>query len=206
MTQNNPESAARPARFALALALVVGLAPTAVAPALASAQSVDAQPAAPTAAPTYYFGFAGGVSDMRYGDLGANLSAVLGKPAIFSTLRGQIEASYSSSVAYRNCAPECWNDSESVESLSLIASLFYDFREGKALRPFIGAGILYQVQSATSHWGSQPDTWSGQGSGFQWTAGLAYEIKPNWIVQASRRMVMGVDRQQQFQLGLRLKR
>lgn len=206
MTQNNPANTKRPVAFALVLSLVVVLAPTAVAPAPAFAQSVDAQPAAPTVAPTFYYGFAGGVSNPHRGDIGPNLSAVLGKPAIFSTLRGQVEASYSSSVAYRSCWGECYSDRGNVESLSVVASLFYDFRKDKALRPFIGAGLLYQVQSATSDWARDLDNFSGQGSGFLWMAGLGYEIKPNWIVQASRRVVRGVDRQEQFQLGLRIGR
>lgn len=207
-TQNNPASTTRPVAFALVLALVVILAPTVVAPSPAFAQSVDAQPAVPTVTPTFYYGFAGGVSNPHYGDLGPNLSAVLGKPAIFSTLRGQVEVSYSASVAHRSCWDECYShtDRANVESLSVVASFFYDFRKDKALRPFIGGGLLYQVQSATSHWGTDHDQFSGQGGGFQWMAGLGYEIKPNWIVQASRRVVRGVDRQEQFQLGLRIGR
>lgn len=202
MTRNNLESAAaRPAGLVLALAFV--LAPMTAVPA--SAQSVDAQPVAPTVVPSYYFGFAGGVTDTGSFDTGHNLSAVLGKPGIYSTLRGQIEASYSA-FAYQHCWRECYSEREQVESLSVIASLFYDFRKGKAFRPFVGAGLLYQVQSVTSHWGEALGRWSGNGLGGSWTIGLAYEIKPQWIVQGSRRVVAGVHDQQQFQLGLRIGR
>ena len=202
MTRNNLESAAaRPAGLVLALALAFVLAPTTAAPA--SAQSVDAQPVAPTVVPSYYFGFAGGVTDTHSGDVGHNLSAVLGKPGIYSTLRGQIEASYSSAFASRSC---CYSESEKIAALSVIASLFYDFRKGKAFRPFVGAGLLYQVQSVNSHLGEVLGNWSGNGLGGQWTIGLAYEIKPQWIVQGSRRIVAGVHDQQQFQLGLRIGR
>lgn len=202
MTRNNLESAAaRPAGLVLALALAFVLAPTTAAPA--SAQSVDAPPVAPTVVPSYYFGFAGGVTDTHSGDVGHNLSAVLGKPGIYSTLRGQIEASYSSAFASRSC---CYSASEKIASLSVIASLFYDFRKGKAFRPFVGAGLLYQVQSVNSHLGEVLGNWSGNGLGGSWTIGLAYEIKPQWIVQGSRRIVAGVHDQQQLQLGLRIGR
>ncbi len=211
MTRNNLESAAaRPAGLVLALALAFVLAPTTAAPA--SAQSVDAQPVAPTVVPSYYFGFAGGVTDTHSGDVGHNLSAVLGKPGIYSTLRGQIEASYSSAFASRSCCYAfasrscCYSESEEIAALSVIASLFYDFRKGKAFRPFVGAGLLYQVQSVNSHLGEVLGNWSGNGLGGQWTIGLAYEIKPQWIVQGSRRIVAGVHDQQQFQLGLRIGR
>lgn len=203
MTRNNPGKRGRVRPAVLVLALAFVLAPTAAVPA--SAQTVDAQPVAPTVVPSYYFGFAAGVTEPHSGDTGHNLSAVLGKPGIYSTLRGQIEASYSSAFASQNCWRECYSQREQIESLSVIASLFYDFRKGKAFRPFIGAGLLYQVESVTGQ-GEALGNWSDDGLGGQWTIGLAYEIKPQWIVQGSRRVMAAGYDQQQFQLGLRIGR
>lgn len=160
----------------------------------------------------YYFRFAGGVSDLaEHGSsLGANLSLAFGKHAFFSTLRGEVEASIGAGSESRDCwyrdrQSPCHYAHYNTQTLSLMATTYFDFREGKAFRPFVGAGLRYEGLSTSSTW-TNARNYSQFGLGVHTTAGIAYAIRPEWVGQLGYRALYGNSREYRLQIGVRYNR
>lgn len=205
------EAAAFSGLAALALAFVLATAAPAPAfgqtPGVESGEARSASPSdkAPEAR-SAYFRFAAGASAVPSGNVAASLSAAVGKHAIFSTIRGEVEASMSSDVWSPLCRDECPGE-EVVDlgTLALLVSAYYDFRKGRAWTPFIGVGVRYEGRTTTED--HRPLALSGTGFGYHSTAGVAYAPGERLTVQMGYRALAGLGRREhQLHLGLRLDR
>lgn len=186
------------------VALALGFVLIASSPLPSVGQSTDdgVVQVVPVPEPTesdYYFRFAGGFSSLQRTHNGGNLSLAFGKHAVYSTLRGEVEASFTAGGGTSSC---CSLGHRSVNSLSLLATAYFDFRPGEVFRPFIGAGVRYEGHAADDEWGA----WSSFGMGVHATAGLAYTVKPDWVVQMGWRGLFGNSSEDQLQIGLRYRR
>ncbi len=197
------------------VALAIGVALIASSPLPSVGQSTDDGVVQVVSVPEstesdYYFRFAGGFSSLQRTHNGGNLSLAFGKHAVYSTLRGEIEASFTAGGGISSCwEPDyrsCSHVHQSVNSLSLLATAYYDFRAGKAFRPFLGAGVRYEGHAADDEWGGPDSSWSSFGMGVHATAGLAYTVKPGWVVQMGWRGLFGNSSEDQLQVGLRYRR
>lgn len=205
------KAAAVQSRFA---ALIAGAAALVAVPSPSFGQSAGS--VQPASAPSdYYFRVAGGVSAMSpfpHDQVGANLSLAFGKHAFFSTLRGEVEVSFAQASSHK-CSPDDWERAcyggqgpeKRVRVTSVMATAYFDFREGQALRPFIGAGLRYEGQGTTTEIGETLSSVSG--TGVNLTAGLSYAVRPQWVVQlAYQGLVEGPGRDDRAQLGFRYRR
>ncbi len=204
----------RIAAVAAAAALLVAI------PSPSSGQSTAGVQADAPASSGYYFRFAGGAGrmDALGGQIAGNLSLAFGKHSFFSTLRGEVEVSFASGwadgcphlAAGSRRGTGVWCDGsvhgqqQRVQALSVMATTYFDFREGKAFRPFIGAGLRYEARGTTTSVGETLSSAFGMGANL--TTGVAYAVRPSLAVQLAYQALVASGRDDRIQLGFRYRR
>lgn len=211
------KAAAVPSRIA-AVAAVAAL--LVAIPSPSSGQSTVGVQADAPALSGYYFRFAGGAGrmDALGGQFAGNLSLAFGKHAFFSTLRGEVEVSFASgwSEACQDlaagsrrgtgvwCNGSVHGQQQRVRALSVMTTAYFDFREGEAFRPFIGAGLRYEARGTTTRIGETLSSAFGMGANL--TAGVAYAVRPSLAVQLAYQALVASGGDDRLQLGFRYRR
>lgn len=193
-------------------AITVGSAFLVAIPGASSGQStVGGDVQAGSSPSEYYFRFAGGagVMDALDRQINGNLSLAFGKHSFISTLRGEVEVSFATgwSDGCWDPAPACKPRTQGqwrVQSLSVMTTAYFDFREGEAFRPFVGAGLRYEGRGTTSEIGETLSSEFGMGANL--TAGAAYAVHPALAVQLAYQALVGTGRDDRVQVGFRYRR